>query len=119
MNILVPNLGSTSLKYQIIQMPEELVLARKRMERVQDYREAVTQIQTGNITIDAVAFKAVHGGPKYRGTFVVDAGVLRALEEFLPAQGTELDVQLRVTGEGTAPRRCVCAGRAESNSGPR
>src|SRR5947208_1135314 len=66
-------------------MPEELVLARKRMERVQDYREAVTQIQTGDITVDAVAFKTVHGGPKYRGTFIVDAGVIAALEEFLPA----------------------------------
>ena len=85
MNILVPNLGSTSLKYQILRMPEELVLARKRMERVQDYREAVTQIQTGDITVDAVAFKTVHGGPKYRGTFIVDAGVIAALEEFLPA----------------------------------
>ena len=85
MNILVPNLGSTSLKYQILQMPEELVLARRRMERVQDYRQAVTQIQTGGISIDAVAFKTVHGGQKYRGTFIVDAGVVAALEEFLPA----------------------------------
>jgi acetate kinase len=32
-----------------------------------------------------VGFKAVHGGPCYRGTFVVDPGVLKALEEYLPA----------------------------------
>ena len=85
MNILVPNLGSTSLKYQILDMPAERVLARGRMERVRDYREAVAQIGTGETAVNAVAFKAVHGGPRYRGTFPIDQDVERALEEFLPA----------------------------------
>jgi acetate kinase len=85
MNILVPNLGSTSLKYQILEMPSERVLARGRFERVADYREAIAQIRVADTRIDAVAFKAVHGGPKYRGTFLIDAGVTAALEEFLPA----------------------------------
>ena len=85
MNILVPNLGSTSLKYQILEMPAERVLARGRMERVRDYREAVAQIGTGETAVNAVAFKAVHGGPRYRGTFPIDQDVERALEEFLPA----------------------------------
>lgn len=85
MNILVPNLGSTSLKYQLIEMPAERVLSKGRIERVADYREAIAQISTGGAPIDAVAFKAVHGGPKYRGTFRIDAGVLAALEAFLPA----------------------------------
>ncbi|MBI1790368.1 MAG: hypothetical protein HYR60_22785 [Acidobacteria bacterium] len=85
MNLLVPNLGSTSLKYQILEMPAETVLARGRFERVRDYREAIGQIQTAGVKVDAVAFKAVHGGPRYRGTFLVDAAVEQALEEFLPA----------------------------------
>jgi acetate kinase len=85
MNILVPNLGSTSLKYQILEMPAEAALAKGRLERVRDYREAIAQIQTGAVPIDAVAFKAVHAGPRYRGTFAIDAGVIAALEEFLPA----------------------------------
>ena len=85
MNILVPNLGSTSLKYQILEMPAERVLAKGRFERVRDYREAIAKVQAGDLSIDAVAFKAVHGGPKYRGTFLIDGGVLAALEEFLPA----------------------------------
>lgn len=34
MKILVPNLGSTSLKYQLIDMPGEQVLARGKMERI-------------------------------------------------------------------------------------
>jgi acetate kinase len=85
MNILVPNLGSTSLKYQILEMPAERALASGRLERVTDYREAVARIRTGNSRIDAVAFKAVHGGAKYCGTFRIDDGVVAALEEYLPA----------------------------------
>ncbi len=85
MNLLIPNLGSTSLKYQILEMPSEKVLGKGRFERVRDYGEAIEQIRTANVPVDAVVFKAVHAGPQYRGTFLIDEGVLRALEEFLPA----------------------------------
>ena len=85
MNLLIPNLGSTSLKYQLVAMPEGTTLLRGRQERVTNYREAIASIDTGDAPIDAVAFKAVHGGPDYRGTFLVDDGVLAALERYLPA----------------------------------
>ncbi len=85
MNILAPNLGSTSLKYQLFEMPSEKVFARGRLERVDDYQAAIRQIDTGGAPIHAVAFKAVHAGPRYRGTFVVDDDVERAMEQFLPA----------------------------------
>src|ERR1700690_3602845 len=85
MNLLVPNLGSTSLKYQILEIPSEKVLGRGRFERVRDYQEAIEQIRTGGVPVDAVAFKAVHAGPRYCGTFAIDDGVLLALEEYLPA----------------------------------
>ena len=85
MNLLVPNLGSTSLKYQILEMPSETVLGRGRFERVRDYGEAIEQIRTAGVRVDAVAFKAVHAGPRYCGTFLIDDDVLAALEEFLPA----------------------------------
>ena len=85
MNILVPNLGSTSLKYQVLEMPGEHVLARGRMERVTNYGEAVRQLRAEAAGVDAVAFKAVHAGPHYRGTFLIDAGVIAAMEEFLDA----------------------------------
>ena len=85
MNILIPNLGSTSLKYQILDMPSERVLARGRQERVSDYREALAQILAAGAGIDAVAFKAVHGGPEYCGTHAIDTGVLAAMQMFLPA----------------------------------
>jgi acetate kinase len=84
LKILVPNLGSTSLKYQTLDMPSETVVARGRVERVMDYAAAVAEVRSGG-DVDAVAFKAVHGGPSYRGTFLVDDNLLRALEAYLPA----------------------------------
>jgi acetate kinase len=85
MNILVPNLGSTSLKYQLVEMPSGGVLAYGRIERVSDGAQALSRIDLAGHSMDAVAFKAVHGGPRYRGAFLIDGGVLEALEEFLPA----------------------------------
>lgn len=85
MNVLIPNLGSTSLKYQILDMPAESVLARGRMERVTDYRQAIAQVRTGETRIEAVGLKAVLAGPDYRGTFLVDDALIGAMEEFLPA----------------------------------
>ena len=85
MNILVPSLGSTSLKYQLIAMPDERVVARGKQERVTDYPAAIRAIDPGGATVDAVAFKTVHGGPGYRGTYRVDSSVIAALDEFLPA----------------------------------
>jgi acetate kinase len=84
-NLLIPNLGSTSLKYQVLEMPSETVRAKGRLERVADYREAIRQIQSPAEGIDAVALKAVLAGPRYRGTFVVDDAVVDALRQFLPA----------------------------------
>ncbi|MBK5290343.1 MAG: acetate/propionate family kinase [Acidobacteriia bacterium] len=85
MNILVPNLGSTSLKYQILAMPGEEVLAQGRLERVTDYGQAIRQIPARDNAVDAVAFKTVHGGPRFRGTHIVDDAVIAALEQFRPA----------------------------------
>jgi len=66
-------------------MPSETVLAKGKLERVSDYRDAIRQIESGGAAIDAIALKAVHAGPRYRGTFVVDDDVVAALRQFLPA----------------------------------
>ena len=111
MKVLVPNLGSTSLKYQLLDMADERVIARGRIERigspdaivwtsdaagalsqqtmpVADHRAAVQVLighleRGGSEAIDAVGFKAVIGGPNYRGSFRVDDAVLAAMREFL------------------------------------
>ncbi len=113
LKVLVPNLGSTSLKYQLLEMDGERVLARGKIERIGREQAIVTNWDAdGNATqttasvpshrtaiqllieslrsgappagIDAVGFKAVHGGPRYRGSFIVDDALLEAMEEFVP-----------------------------------
>jgi len=110
--VLVPNLGSTSLKYQILEMEDEQVLARGKIERIgsaqavfttwdsagkptqrttamADHRaaiQAVIESELGGHThaIGAVGFKAVHGGPRYCGSFLINDQLLDAMKEFLP-----------------------------------
>ena len=113
MKVLVPNLGSTSLKYQLIDMDGERVLARGKIERigsalaivttwdaagkstqataaVPDHRTAIQTLLdrlhggAQPTAIDAVGFKAVHGGPRYRGSFLVTDELLEAMNEFVP-----------------------------------
>jgi len=84
-NLLIPNLGSTSLKYQILEMPSENMLARGKLERVTDYGGAIRSIAMEGTRIDAIVLKAVHGGPEYRRTCLVDNNVVEALRRYLPA----------------------------------
>lgn len=92
MRVLVPNLGSTSLKYQLIEFPGEDVLAKGRLEKIgqeggdaQDYRRAIERALDSGEQVDAVGFKAVHAGPEYRGAFRIDDGFLNALKAYEPA----------------------------------
>jgi len=128
-NILIANLGSTSLKYQLLEMPGEKVLAKGGAERVSDYKAAIAAMDLGGAQVDAVAFKAVHAGPNYRGTYVIDDGVMAALEEFLPAApahnaiyltgirafreampGTPLVAAFETEFHATIPEAAVCYG---------
>jgi acetate kinase len=116
--VLVPNLGSTSLKYQLIEMDGEKVHARGKIDRIGSAQAAVTIWDSdGNATqattaipdhhaaiklllnqlerlepggrqgraIDAVGFKAVHGGVRYQGTFLVTDDMLDAMIDLIPA----------------------------------
>jgi acetate kinase len=85
MKILIPNLGSTSLKFQVLDMPAETVCAHGRFERVSDYATAVRDLRERAGAVDAVAFKAVHAGPRYRGTFLIDDALIAEMARFLDA----------------------------------
>jgi acetate kinase len=107
MRVLVPNLGSTSLKCQILDMADETVVARGRVERIgserarlsvgrpgevpteetgliPDHRGAMASLlsRLGMGAIDAVGLKAVHGGPRFVGSVKVTDEVLAAMREF-------------------------------------
>ncbi|MGP8271084.1 MAG: acetate/propionate family kinase [Terracidiphilus sp.] len=98
MKCLIPNIGSTSFKFRVLQMPEETVLAEGRVERIgqpggecADYPAAICKC-LGAIAgqgkalkdlseIDAVGFKVVHAGPLSEPQLIGDE-LLAAMEEF-------------------------------------
>ena len=92
MKVLVPNLGSTSLKYQLIEFPSQDVISRGKFERIgqsegdsPSHEQAIEQTLSLAEDVDAVGFKAVHGGPRFRGAYRVDDELLAAMRQFLPA----------------------------------
>jgi acetate kinase len=98
MKCLIPNIGSTSFKYRVLDMPDETVLAQGRVERIgqpggecADYPAAIRKCiesiagpgkaLTSLNEIGAVGFKAVHGGPLNEPQ-IIGEEFLAALKEF-------------------------------------
>ena len=98
MKCLIPNIGSTSFKFRVLDMPAETVLAQGRIERIgqpggecADYPAALRKCfeeiagpgkpLQSLAEIGAVGFKAVHAGPLNEPQ-LIDAEFLAAMEEF-------------------------------------
>lgn len=98
MKCLIPNIGSTSFKYRVLEMPAETLLAQGRVERIgqpggecPDYPSAIRKCLAavagegkplkGLAEIDALGFKVVHAGPLNESQLIGDA-LLAAMEEF-------------------------------------
>jgi acetate kinase len=98
MKCLIPNIGSTSFKYRVLDMPDERVLSEGRVERIgqpggqcADYPAAIRQcvdalVGPGKVLknldeVEAVGFKAVHPGPM-TGPRLVDDELYAAMNEF-------------------------------------
>jgi acetate kinase len=97
MKCLIPNIGSTSFKFRVFEMPSEQVIAEGRVERIgqggkcASYVDAIrncfaTICGEGKplrslSDIDAVGFKAVHAG-RYAAPQIIDDAFLDALREF-------------------------------------
>jgi acetate kinase len=99
MKCLIPNIGSTSFKYRVLDMPSESVLAVGRMERIgqpggecADYASAIRKClgaivgegkALANLSeIGAVGFKVVHTGPNNSAPQLITDELLAAMEEF-------------------------------------
>lgn len=95
---LIPNIGSTSFKYRLLDMPEEKVLAEGRVERIGqaggeclDYPAAIRKCMAAIVgegkplkrlsEIKAVGFKAVHAGPLSEPQ-IIGEKFLEKLDEF-------------------------------------
>jgi acetate kinase len=117
--VLIPNLGSTSLKYQLLETEPERVVAKGKIERIGGAESQIVCWEAANAQeerstakipdhgaavnfllarlnrgstgqgvaagIDAVGFKAVHGGPRFCGSFLVDDELLAAMQDFVSA----------------------------------
>lgn len=103
MIILVANIGSTSFKFRVFDMSNERELARGGVERIgsdnaavkvagqtwsgriADHGEAIDRslqmLPDPNIKLDAIGFKAVHGGP-ISGAVRVNDEVIRTMTDF-------------------------------------
>ncbi|MFZ5626210.1 MAG: acetate/propionate family kinase [Bacillota bacterium] len=106
MNVLVINCGSSSLKYQLFDMAKETALAKGLVERIglegsclthrvgedktvieqniPDHQAAISLVLEqvrGLGEIKAVGHRVVHGGEKFSASTVIDAEVLKAIEE--------------------------------------
>jgi acetate kinase len=98
LKVLIPNIGSTSFKYRLIEVPGDRVLAEGRIERIgqpggecPDYPTALrkciaTLCGEGKPLarlqeIEAVGFKAVHAGSFARPQ-IIDASFLDAMSRF-------------------------------------
>jgi acetate kinase len=91
--ILVVNSGSSSLKYQLIDMVSEVVLAHGLIERVTDHGVAfalmMNEIAAGepslaSIAPVAVGHRVVHGGTAFSKATVVTDDVLLRIHELAP-----------------------------------
>lgn len=104
MKVLVLNAGSSSIKYQVYQMPESEVIAKGSIDhigeeqrgaksRVEDHEHGVEIIldtlvegKSGVIAdiseIGAVGHRVVHGGEEFAGSVVIDDDVISSIEKF-------------------------------------
>ena len=101
MKILVVNCGSSSIKYQLFEMPEEKVLAKGVLEKIGEksdnaipnHREGMRKIlkiltdeKTGILKdiheIKAVGHRVVHGGEYFKESTIIDEKVLKIIEDY-------------------------------------
>ncbi|HEY4381671.1 MAG TPA: hypothetical protein VGN01_15080 [Acidobacteriaceae bacterium] len=118
MKCLIPNVGSTSFKYRVLEMPQESVLGEGRVERIgqpggecADYHAAIRKciddlVGPGKALksldeVEAIGFKVVHPGPM-PGPRLVDESLFAALDDFAfyaPAHNPPYVTAMRAFGE--------------------
>jgi len=97
MKILVINSGSSSIKYQLFQMPEEKVIARGILEKIGEeianHEEGINYIikmltgGKGGIisSVDEIAgigHRVVHGGEEFTASVLITDGVIGEIEKY-------------------------------------
>lgn len=86
--ILVVNSGSSSLKYQVIDIDSNTSMLTGLIERVSDHTAAfeqmVAELDQSGIQPIAVGHRVVHGGSKFSQPVLIDEGVIAEIENLVP-----------------------------------
>ncbi|MDG1012324.1 MAG: acetate/propionate family kinase [Luminiphilus sp.] len=88
MNILVINCGSSSVKYQLLNSPEEILIAEGTINLTPEVSAVVAVQQalkdTQGETIDALGHRVVHGGDTFRDAVLINTEVIEKIQEWVP-----------------------------------
>lgn len=91
MIVLVLNCGSSSVKYQLYDMPEERCLAKGAIEKIRqgvkvpDHKTAVKKVIhaiTNGYKIDAIGHRVVHGGERFKQSRLINKEVLKTIKQY-------------------------------------
>lgn len=86
MAVLVLNSGSSSVKYQLIDVGDGTRLAGGIVEEVVDHEGAVAQVieVLGDEPIEAIGHRIVHGGDHFSDPVLIDDSVVGVIESLTP-----------------------------------
>jgi acetate kinase len=86
MKILVINCGSSSIKYKLFQMPEELLLQKGMLEHIAEKGSVIPDHYSGLKiilkkidSVSAVGHRVVHGAEKFRKPVLINSAVLKEI----------------------------------------
>jgi acetate kinase len=86
--VLVVNSGSSSLKYQVVDVASGSALHSGLIERVTDHEQAfqqmVAELTTTGIDIGSVGHRVVHGGSKFSTPTLITDTVIAEIEKLVP-----------------------------------
>ena len=89
--ILVLNAGSSSLKYQLLELPNGDLIAKGMLERITDHRTAINtmidELAAAGIdvdSVDAVGHRVVHGGERYTQPTLITDDVVHGINSLTP-----------------------------------
>ncbi len=89
MNVLVINCGSSSVKYQLVDVEKRTAILRGKIERIgkeTTHQAALAKVldETDEYTVDAVGHRVVHGGDRFTDAAIIDDDVVAAIEACVP-----------------------------------
>jgi len=102
MNILVLNAGSSSLKFKLIKMPQEIEIVKGEVSSIGEknsllkingaiikkqylkHKEAIKKVLNllSNYQIDAIGHRVVHGGEKFNSATKISPSIIKIIDEF-------------------------------------